>query len=102
MIDKSLLGRIRKPNVWNTYENPVDNLIHGILIQAVADSQGFIQDDKKYNDGNEALQYLDSEGRKMFEYLLTRKRRTESSDVNKERRYRFEKRKGVAKYRKVV
>lgn len=102
MINKSALDNIRKPNVWNTYKNPVDNLIHGIIIQAVSDAKGYIQDDKRYNDGSEAIDFLETDGRLLFEYLLTRTRRNESDDVNKHRRYRAEKRAGGVRYRKVI
>lgn len=102
MIDKTALGKIRKPNVWNTYKNPVDNLIHGILIQAISDAQGFIEEDKKYNNGDEALQYLDNQGRILFDYLLTCERVAESNDINKDRRYRAKRTASGIHYRKVV
>ena len=102
MINKNLIDRIRKPNVWNTYENPVDNLIHGILIQAISDANGFLNDNKRYDDGTEAIDFLETEGKQLFDYLLTRTRQNETNEINRKRLYRAEKRAGGVRYRKVV
>ena len=102
MIDKTVIDKIRKPNEWNTYKNPVDNLIHGIIIQAVADTHGFQDDDKRFVSGDEAIQFLESDGVKLFRYLITRPRRDVSQDENRHRRYRATQQKGIVKYRKVI
>lgn len=102
MIDLTSADKIRKPNEWNTYENPVDNLIHGIIIQAVADIHGYQDDDKRFITGDESIHYLETDGLKLFRYLLTRPRRNVSDAENRFRRYNATKRKGKLKYRKVM
>lgn len=73
-INRSAARHIRKPNVWGTYTTPLDNLMHAILIQAASDANGYLDESKRYNNGNEAAEFLDTVGREWFEYLLTRPR----------------------------
>lgn len=101
MIDKTLINGIRKPNMWDTYTNPVDNLLHAILIQAVADCNGYINDNKCYDDGREATEFLEKYGRRILDRLITADRKAVTYHVNKDRRYRLTHRKGNFKYRKV-
>lgn len=73
-INRSAARHIRKPNVWGTYTTPLDNLMHAILIQAASDANGYQDDCKRYNNGDEAAEFLDTVGREWFGYLLTRPR----------------------------
>lgn len=73
-INRSAARHIRKPNVWGTYTTPIDNLMHAILIQAASDANGYIDTNKRYNNGDEAAEFLDTVGREWFGYLLTRPR----------------------------
>lgn len=73
-IDRSAAHHIRKPNVWGTYTTPLDNLMHAILIQAASDANGYQDECKRYNNGDEAAEFLDTVGREWFGYLLTRPR----------------------------
>lgn len=73
-INRSAARHIRKPNVWGTYTTPLDNLMHAILIQAASDANGYQDECKRYNNGDEAAEFLDTVGREWFGYLLTRPR----------------------------
>jgi len=73
-INRSAAHHIRKPNVWGTYTTTIDNLIHAILIQAASDANGYQDECKRYNNGDEAAEFLDTVGREWFGYLLTRPR----------------------------
>lgn len=73
-INRSAARHIRKPNVWGTYTTPLDNLMHAILIQAASDANGYQDECKRYNNGDEAADFLDTVGREWFSYLLTRPR----------------------------
>lgn len=101
MIDKTIINGIRKPNNWNTYTNPVDNLLHAILIQAVADCNGYMNDNKWYDDGSEATEFLEEYGRQILDKLITADRKKVTYSVNKDRRYRVTHRKGTMKYKEV-
>ena len=91
MIDSSLIGYVRKPNVWNTYDNPIDNLLHAILIQAVADCNGYKDECHKWRSGDEAIEYLESEGKEIFDYLIHIPRADVSKGTNKARKERLRK-----------
>lgn len=65
---------IRKPNLWDLYEDPYDNLMFAVLMQALADTEGFF-DNKIYDDGQEALHYLKTSGAEIYMYLSSRKRK---------------------------
>jgi len=73
-INRSAARHIRKPNVWGTYTTPLDNLMHAILIQAASDANGYQDECHRYNNGDEAAEFLDTVGREWFGYLLTRPR----------------------------
>lgn len=73
-INRSAARHIRKPNVWETYTTPLDNLMHAILIQAASDANGYQDECNRYNNGDEAAEFLDTVGREWFGYLLTRPR----------------------------
>lgn len=102
MINFDAVDKIRKPNEWNTYEQPIDNLIHAIIIQAVADCRGYSTDDKIYHDGREACDFLETTGVKLFEYLITRSRKNISDEQNRHRRYKAIKRNSGTNYRRVI
>ena len=70
-FNRSAARPIRKPSVWGTYKEPLDNLIHAILIQAVSDANGYIDTCNRYHNGDEAAEFLDTVGREWFDYLLT-------------------------------
>jgi hypothetical protein len=53
------------------YRNPIDNLLLAILLQAVDDKDGFIGDHHKYDNGQEASQFLESEvARTIYNHLI--------------------------------
>ena len=101
MLNLTKAEKIRKPNEWNTYESPIDNLIHAIIIQAVADCNGYVNQDKRYFDGSEARDFLENDGVKLFRYLLTRPRRGISDEQNRHRRYKSSKRASGVRYRMI-
>ena len=71
LINLQLAQRLRKPNEWNTYKNPIDNLIHAILIQAICDANGYIDSgNHQYNTGDEAMMFLSKNGVQYFQYLM--------------------------------
>ena len=73
-INRSAARHFRKPNVWGTYKEPLDNLIYAILIQAASDANGYIDTSNRYHNGDEAVEFLDTVGCDWFGYLMTRPR----------------------------
>ena len=77
----------RTPNKFDKYENPWDNLIYAILYQAMQDARGYYKD-HKHISGEEAIQFLDDEGRQMYNYLKTRPLARASKDALRMRKQR--------------
>lgn len=66
---------IRKPVSWEYYEDPYDNLLFGILMQCLADTEGYTDNDNKtYCTGEDAKEFLQTTGKEIYIYLSTRKR----------------------------
>lgn len=77
MLNFEALGlfrqRVQKPDCWNKYRNPVNNLLYAVLLQAALDSGGYY-DGYKHNDGNDARQFLTECGKPIVDYLKTKER----------------------------
>ncbi len=63
---------IQNPARWDVYERPADNLLFAILMRAVNDSLGFYDANHgKYDNGNSAIEWLHTEGKRIYKHLLT-------------------------------
>lgn len=67
-MSKSERPSIKNNCIANWFAQPHYNLAMAILLQAVADKDGYIQD-AKYHDGKEATQFLESTGKKLYDYI---------------------------------
>lgn len=85
-INIELADRVRKPNIWGTYKRPIDNLIHGILIQAICDAHGYKDTSSHhYVNGDDALQFLSESGLQYFQHLLDAPKNPVSAGAHKGR-----------------
>lgn len=85
MLNLTLCKRIRKPNVWNTFTDPYNNLLYGILIQAIFDSNGYVGDNHLNFDGDDAVEFLQEYGETIMNHIKD----SDRTDITKtERRYR--------------
>ena len=75
----------RMPNKYDKYENPWDNLAYALLYSAM-------QDLKEPRRKKAAAEWLDNEGREIYEYLKTRPLKPVSENTNHKRNFYAKKR----------
>lgn len=59
---------IKPPHMWNKYKNPIHNLLYGILLQAAFDNNGYVNE-HIYHTGDDAIDFLQSDGELYISYL---------------------------------
>lgn len=80
---------IQKPDCWDKYESPIDNLLYAILLQGVTDSLGYWNTFRNCHDtGDSARDWVLTEGKQIFEYLKTRPKKSVSCHTNSSRKHR--------------
>lgn len=77
--------RFRSPSKFDKYENPWDNLAYALLYSAM-------QDLKEPRRKKAAAEWLDTEGRDIYEYLKTRPLKPVSNNTNRKRNFYAKKR----------
>lgn len=70
---KLFRSRVKKPDCWDKYINPINNLLYAILLQAALDAGGYYQDG--YHNGDDAVKFLEQYGEQYFNYLLVKERK---------------------------
>lgn len=80
-----MCGNYRMPNKYDKYENPWDNLAYALLYSAM-------QDLKNPRRKKAAAEWLDNEGRDIYEYLKTRPLKPVSENTNHKRNFYAKKR----------
>jgi len=80
-----MCGNYRMPNKYDKYENPWDNLAYALLYSAM-------QDLKEPRHKKSAAEWLDNEGRDIYEYLKTRSLKPVSDNTNRKRNFYAKKR----------
>lgn len=80
-----MCGNYRMPNKYDKYENPWDNLAYALLYSAM-------QDLKEPRHKKSAAEWLDNEGREIYEYLKTRPLKPVSDNTNRKRNFYAKKR----------
>lgn len=63
----------RTPTYHDVYTDAYDNLLYAILIQAIIDKDGYI--DHKHRSGDDAIKFLESDGRQIYNYLSHRRKK---------------------------
>ena len=66
-------GRIQRPDRWSKYTDSINNLLYAVLLQAALDSGGYY-DGFKRCDGDDARDFLESQGRIYLDYLNKQER----------------------------
>ncbi len=72
--------RFRSPSKFDKYANPWDNLAYALLYSAM-------QDLKEPRYKNAAIEWLDCEGRDIYEYLKSRPLKPVSDNTNRKRNF---------------
>lgn len=78
-------GHYRMPNKYDKYADPYDNLAYALLYSAM-------QDLKEPRYKNAAIEWLDNEGRDIYEYLKSRPLKPVSDNTTRMRNFYAKKR----------
>lgn len=66
-------GHVQRPDRWAKYVNSVNNLLYAVLLQATLDSGGYY-DGFKRQDGTDAREFLETQGKLYLDYLKKQER----------------------------
>lgn len=90
MIDIEVLKgeHFRTPNKFDKYDDPYDNLIYAILYQAMCDCRVYYDNDKHtfIRDKSNVIEWLDTTGRDLYEYLKHRPLKGVKAETDRKRR----------------
>lgn len=78
--------RWRSPDRWDKFKEPMDNLMYAVLIRAAADVSGYKDCNGAHGrryDGNEALEFLENDGKMIYEYLTNKAHKLTPSENQK-------------------
>lgn len=59
---------IKRPNLWNKYRDPYNNLLYAVILQAALDAEGYIDNNKAY-PAEPVQEFIHGVGAKIYKYL---------------------------------
>lgn len=59
---------IKRPDLWNKYRDPYNNLLYAIILQAACDAGGYIENNK-FKPAEPVQEFIHGTGAKIYKYL---------------------------------
>ena len=68
-----MTDQIKRPDRWQKFKDPYNNLLYGIILQAAIDTGGYF-DEKTFITPEKVKEFIDTTGKDIFNYLKEQER----------------------------